>query len=367
MGERSIKGFLSAINIERLYLHAIFILIIVANQPVFRVLYIKDYHFKWSYDYQPVALMFYLLALGCTYFMAFVILRNRPSLKKSVAIILKIAGTVGLFFAFIYLRWFDDMFISDWLFGITNYPKTTSFSFFFHDNLVYAFVIILLGFFLKFMDDWYINDRIKSALEKQNLRLELDFLKSQVNPHFLFNTLNNIQSFIVQDEKMKSIELLGRLSEFMRFALYECDEEFIDLEKEVAMLADYVELERIRCDDRVKISFEASGDFSDHQIPTLLLMPFIENAFKHGADTHMGESWISITIKQREGNLYLNVENSFTPQVTAGERPGGIGLINADKRLQHYFFRQHSLQAGQHENVYQVILKLQLKPIQTLS
>lgn len=340
------------INRQRLYLHAIFILVILVNQPVLSELYAKNYHFSWVVDYQPVILLFYLLIIGCTYFISFVLLKVKP-------VWLRIMAITGMFLLFPVLRWIVNQPLSDMLFGITDYPKSTTFSYIYHDNLVYAFVVMLLGLFLKFMDDWFIHERIRSALEKQNLRLELDFLKSQVNPHFLFNTLNNIQSFIVQDDKSKSIELIGRLSDFMRFALYECDEEHIDLDKEIAMLKDYVELERVRCDDRVSISFVATGNFDDLQVPPLLLMPFVENAFKHGADNQLEESWIGIDIKLQERQLLLKVANNFVA-TDNNTRPGGIGLQNAGKRLQYYFPGKYQLHAAAKANIFEADLSINL-------
>ncbi|WP_158992803.1 sensor histidine kinase [Mucilaginibacter sp. L196] len=340
------------INQQRLYLHAIFILVILVNQPIFSELYAKNYHFSWKVDYQPILLLFYLLIIGCTYFIAFVLLNLKPAW-------LRIPAMIGMLFLFPLLRWFVNQPLSDWLFSNTDYPKTTSFGYIYHDNLIYSFIVLLLGLFLKFMDDWFIHERIRSALEKQNLRLELDFLKSQVNPHFLFNTLNNIQSFIVQDNKPKSIELIGRLSDFMRFALYECDEEYIDLDKEISMLKDYVELERVRCDDRVSISFVATGNFDDYSIPPLLLMPFVENAFKHGADNQLDESWINIMISLKDNKLQLKVANNFVPD-EGSERPGGIGLQNVSKRLLHYFPGKHSLHAAAKDYIFEADLSINL-------
>jgi two-component system LytT family sensor kinase len=340
------------INRQRLYLHAIFILVILVNQPVFSELYAKNYHFSWAIDYQPVILIFYLLIIACIYFIAFVLLKIKPSW-------LRIPAMAAMFFLFPVIRWVVNQPLSDLLFGVTDYPKTISFGYIYHDNLVYSFVVMLLGLFLKFMDDWFIHERIRSSLEKQNLRLELDFLKSQVNPHFLFNTLNNIQSFIVQDDKPKSIELIGRLSDFMRFALYECDEEYIDLDKEISMLKDYVELERVRCDDRVSISFVATGNFDDFQIPPLLLMPFVENAFKHGADNQLEQSWINILIRLQDNKLQLKVSNNFIVAANE-EKPGGIGLQNVTKRLQHYFPGKNSLRAASKGNIFDADLSINL-------
>jgi len=314
-------------------------------------------------DFHPVMILFYILVLLVIYFTVFVILKERPQLKRPVARAIKISGFVAMFFLFIPLRWFFDQKLSAWLVGVTNYPKEVDLDFYFHDNLVVAFGVMMVALFLKFMNDWYVNDPIKSALEKQNLQLELSFLKSQVNPHFLFNTLNNIQSYIVQNEKLKSIELIGRLSEFMRFSLYECNEEFIDLDKEIAMLYDYIELEKVRCEDRLKISFAATGDFNGYQIPPLLLMTFVENAFKHGSDGHSDQSYIKISISLDINKLHLHAENTFSESKLIDPKSGGIGIQNVKRRLKHYFGNQHTLQINTVQDIFKVDLHLSLNPI----
>lgn len=362
MEYKNIKLVLSKLNNRRLHLHLIFILLCLSAQPLFYSLYSRE-PFSWSVAFSYVYLLFYTLLLTSIYFTTFIVLRSRPYLLKQNSILLKIVGIVCVFFLFIGFRWVTDQYLLKLIAGFTNYPENTSFSFFFHDNLIYAAFVIVFSFFVKFMDDWYTGERVKTMLESQNMRLELDFLKSQVNPHFLFNTLNNIQSYIVQDEKMKSIELIGRLSEFMRFALYECNEEYIEINKEINMMRDYVELERVRCDDRVNITFRADGEFSDYKIPPLLLMPFVENAFKHGADMQLSKSWITITIDQHDGELHLQVKNSFDPdsEQVSDEKSGGIGLQNVKKRLNHYFNTQHNLQIIKNNNVFEASLKLQLE------
>lgn len=353
-----VTPFFSKVKTARITLHSVFLLVILSYQPVFKAMYIKGYHFNWRVDYQPLALMFYAEVITFIYVTAFVAMRKNTSAPRKIVLI------ITTFLGFIFVRWGLDQYVDKWLFGRANYAEDTTFSYFFHDNLVFSFYAILAGLFLKFMDDWYVNDRIKSALERQNLRLELDFLKSQVNPHFLFNTLNNIQSFIVQDEKMKSIELIGRLSEFMRFSLYECDEEFISLAKEINMLDDYIALERVRCEDRVEILFNRQGNFDNADIPPKLLIPFVENAFKHGADMQLKASWIHINIVKEANLLAMKVSNNFIPRET-GKKSGGIGIQNVNKRLQHYFPGKHTLQLLQNGDIFEADLRLELYPSNT--
>lgn len=350
----------SKFSSARWYLHAVFITFIMCSWPVYYLIYAQKPNFKWLDVYGPLTIFFYVFMTICIYFMVFVVLRDRPALKKNSRILIKFGGTLVVVLLYIAIRYGVEQHLAYRWIGIRNYDRDISFGYFFHDNLFNAFLLVFGSLFVKFMDDWYITDRIRTDLEKQNLRLELDFLKSQVNPHFLFNTLNNIQSYIVQDEKMKSIELIGRLSEFMRFALYECTEEYIEVTKEIDMLTDYVELERVRCDDRVVIKFERAGDFSSYKIPPLLLMPFVENAFKHGADDQLSNSWIKISIVEQNGRLNLEVENNYSPSAIPAEKTGGIGLENVKKRLKHYFSGKHDLQITTNGNTFLVNLNLQL-------
>jgi two-component system LytT family sensor kinase len=352
----------------RIYLHAMFILLILSLESVFKSLYVKGYQFSFEYEYGPMALLFYFFYLGYVYCTAFIVLSSGRRLHRNLRIPFRLALIVCTFFLFIPLRYLIEQILMYWLIGKSNYPQSVTWSYYFHDNLGISFTVVIAGAFVKFMDNWFVTDRVKSVLERENLRLELDFLKSQLNPHFLFNTLNNVQSYIVQDEKIKSIELIGRLSGIMRFALYECNEEYIGLEKEISILQDYVELERVRCDDRATIVFRADGNFAGYVIPPMLLIPFVENAFKHGPDRLLGNSWIDVAIRQQNGVLDLRVENNFMPLKAglAGDeasviRNGGIGLQNVRRRLQYYFNNSHQLTLAAESCIYKVNLILELE------
>ena len=352
----------------RILLHAMFILVVFSLEALFKSLYIKEYHFEFKYQFGPMALLFYSFYLCYIYCIAFIVLSAGAGLRRNLRIPFRVALAVCTYFSFIPVRYLVEQILLYRLTGLSNYSQAVTWDYYFRDNLGISFIALMAGVFVKFMDDWFVADRQKSVLERENLRLELDFLKSQLNPHFLFNTLNNIQSYIVQDEKKKSIELIARLSEYMRFALYECNEEFIALDKEISILQDYVELERVRCDDRTTIAFHADGNFAGYCIPPMLLMPFVENAFKHGANGQLGNSWIHVAIRQQNGVLDLKVENDFIqPEglleaVDARDiRNGGIGLQNVRRRLQYYFNNSHRLTSVAENRVYKVNLTIALK------
>ncbi|MBB1284502.1 sensor histidine kinase [Flavisolibacter sp. BT320] len=184
-------------------------------------------------------------------------------------------------------------------------------------------------------------------LAKDNLQLEFNFLKSQVNPHFLFNTLNNIYALVVAQRNEQAAATLARLSGFMRYTLYETGDEKILLEKEVQLLKDYIELEKLRLNEtRVALQFES--DNAAYTIPPLLFMPALENAFKYTTDK--AGSKIITNIKANGGLLQVTIENSFD---TKQEGPvGGIGLQNMQRRLQHYFGNKARYAASAGNGVY---------------
>lgn len=169
-------------------------------------------------------------------------------------------------------------------------------------------------------------------LSKDNLQLEFNFLKSQVNPHFLFNTLNNIYSLVVAERKDQAAATLARLSGFMRYALYETGGEAVALDKEMQLLRDYIELEKLRMND-AEVVFTCESDNRDYKVPPLLLMPAVENAFKHCNDKE--GSRIVVGIKAAKGELSVAIQNNFDPQ--RRQKTGGIGLQNLQRRLRHYF------------------------------
>lgn len=180
-------------------------------------------------------------------------------------------------------------------------------------------------------------------LAKENVELEFNFLKSQVNPHFLFNSLNNIYGLILKNENNKAAATVARLAEFMRYTLYDSANDRSALLKEVDLLKDYIELEQIRLNHaRVDFTFELNDQCAD--VPTLLLMPVIENAFKYCADRK--DALICIQLTANPGRLKLLVGNTIDENSQL-HKSGGIGLQNLKKRLNLYY-------PGKHDYTYQL-------------
>jgi hypothetical protein len=191
-------------------------------------------------------------------------------------------------------------------------------------------------------------------LAKENLQLEFNFLKSQVNPHFLFNTLNNIYGLILNDEKEKSAGTVARLSQFLRYSLYESNSDNVLVEKEVQLLKDYIALESIRL-NCTRVQFTNASDGSVTAIAPLLIMPIIENSFKHTTDKAGAYITVDFTIAQKK--IYFTLQNSMdTQRQPAGI--GGIGLNNFSKRLELYYPGRYTYQVNTSEKQYTVSINI---------
>jgi hypothetical protein len=200
-------------------------------------------------------------------------------------------------------------------------------------------------------------------LQKNNLNLELSFLKSQINPHFLFNTLNAIYTKTV-DVDEQAADLVLKLSDLMRYSLYESSKENVVLSKEISYIENYLDLERARFSDKVTIDYQLTGNPEEYLIAPLLLVSFVENAFKHGTAKSKYASYVNISIVLDQNILYFKIKNNI-PQHTRQsrareEKVGGFGLSNTSKRLQLLYPDKHKLSVQQSDSEFSVDLELEL-------
>lgn len=192
---------------------------------------------------------------------------------------------------------------------------------------------------------------------RQKLETELAFLKSQTNPHFLFNTLNNIYA-LARKKSDDTAPIVMKLSKLLRFMLYESQKKTIPVAKEIQVLDDYIELERIRYTEKLKISFTKNIDNELQPITPLILLPFVENAFKHGASESRFDSYISIALEIQQGHLSFRVDNSKAEEMF-GPRPENIGLNNVKRQLE-LMYPEYSLEINNEIDRFTVILDINL-------
>ena len=193
-------------------------------------------------------------------------------------------------------------------------------------------------------------------LEKKNLEQQLAYLKYQINPHFFMNTLNNIHALVdINPEKSKETILM--LSRIMRYVLYEGDKSMIPLQKEIDFVNNYIDLMRIRYTDKVRISVETPEHLPEAEIPPLLLITFVENAFKHGV-SYKQESFIDIKVGIDHQRLKFTCRNSKSAEPNKEKKQGGVGLANVKQRLELLYGNNFTLDMEDDENSYEVLLLL---------
>jgi two-component system sensor histidine kinase LytS len=201
---------------------------------------------------------------------------------------------------------------------------------------------------------------IRDKEQKEN---ELRHLKAQLNPHFLFNTLNNLYGLSVAESK-KLPDLMLKLSDLLRYSLYDTNQHYVALQKEADYIANYVELEKIRLNDSTDIRIEVEGDLTEQYIAPLLLIVFIENSFKHLSSAKGQQALVHISLSVQEKKLRLNVKNSIDPSFMPRQtdrRKGGLGLDNARQRLDLIYPRQYTLTSHKGPVSFEVNLQIELQ------
>ena len=193
-------------------------------------------------------------------------------------------------------------------------------------------------------------------LEKENLEQQLEYLKYQINPHFLMNTLNNIHALVDIDPE-KSKQTILELSKMMRFVLYEGNKQVVPLDREIAFLQNYIQLMKLRYTDKVKITVDVPKNLPNKEVPPLMFITFVENAFKHGV-SYRQASFIDIAISIGEDKLVFDCRNSRIPK--EDDKHGGVGLANVKKRLELIYGNRYALDIKDEQDTYTVKLSLPL-------
>jgi len=253
------------------------------------------------------------------------------------------------------LQCFDEKLLNFWFFTmnfIINGPP----------------VICAMFLTIKMLKNYYIKMEEKRVLTIENAQAELQLLKAQVHPHLLFNTLNNIYSFALT-KSPDAGSLVLKLSDTLRYMTNECDAAAVSLEKEIQLLTNYIGLEKVRYGNRLKLDVQINGNCKNKTIAPLLMIPFVENSFKHGISIMRGTQWIKIDLTVHHKWLYFSIGNSKPLQPRLQSNKEGIGLVNVQKRLQLLYPGKHFLKIESNDKDYwahmQIALEEKLAPIET--
>ena len=220
--------------------------------------------------------------------------------------------------------------------------------------------VVIVSSILIIIHQFFIKSKESKQLEIENIKTELNFLKTQLQPHFLFNTLNNIYSLTLDNNQLAGKSLL-QLSGLLRYMIYESETEMVDLQKEIAHMHDYIELEKMRFASRMELSLNISGNVNGRKIIPILLIPFLENAFKHASNKIGEKIWVTIDLIIRDDKLNFTVENSVFPdgKTQTQKTYSGIGLGNVKRRLS-LSYENYELTHELKENYYHSFLQIPL-------
>jgi sensor histidine kinase YesM len=274
-------------------------------------------------------------------------------------------GRIPLFWAFPALllnilvftifRFFLQERVVLFLFGFGNYHDNLSYKYYLFDNLYYAVIFTALGVVFYFIQYSKYKEQQQQELLLQNKQTELAFLRSQINPHFLFNTLNNIYTLVYQKSD-NALKAMDKLTSILRYALYE-PHHMVKISTEIKYIEDFIALQQLRYDFKTYIDFHVDVKTLNHLIPPFSLIPFVENAFKHGHLKDENHPFIFHCKKENE-QVIFTINNQIAIQEK--DKTGGIGLENIKKRLALIYQQEHELLIKKMDDQFSVTLKIPL-------
>jgi hypothetical protein len=212
---------------------------------------------------------------------------------------------------------------------------------------------------IKLMKHWHIKEQRNMQLQKENVESQLQLLKAQVHPHFLFNTLNNIYAY-TQNSSPVAAKMVSALSDLLRFMLYECNQRVVPLSSELKTIKDYINLEQIRYGNELDIHLDLPEKHNDLYIAPLLLLPLVENCFKHGTSHMLEQPWVSLQITIENNEMRMKLLNGKISEETTSEKKG-IGISNVEKRLSLLYPGKHEFIVTNDAEVFIINLKIELE------
>lgn len=292
-----------------------------------------------------------IFAICCTIcsWSFFFIFPTKPSLRSIKNWILFLVFSYGLYGYIFLLYVISNAFDFIRIGGFVRFDQWLTLLFF---NLVVMLTCSLVRRF-----NWF---GFKNAVDLSEISAELSNLKSQINPHFLFNSLNSLYGLALEENSPKTSTGIQKLSEMMRFMLRENVEDSIEVSKEIEYIENYIELQKLRVDGNEKVRLAYDIDKAcEGKITPMLIIPFIENAFKHGVSAHL-DSWIDIELKCEKDSIHLNVRNSNHRKTKSTEEESGIGLENVRQRLAMLYPNKHLFQIFDNDESFEINLKIEL-------
>lgn len=277
-----------------------------------------------------------------------------PFLLRRKRIPLLLIGLISAGCLFVACRYLIEEILYLWLLGYGNYDPEVKLAHYLHDNWWRALKPILFSFITWALLNTFKKERETEQLKKEKIQAELLFLKTQINPHFLYNTLNYMYSLAYPVSDVLGNSIL-KLSDLMRYMLYNSADGLIDLKKEIDYIQNYIEIYKLRFEDRFFVNFSITGEVESQKIASLILIPFVENAFKHGVlDDEQRPVLIKIEIC---GNVFrLTVRNT----ISHGDKDAtsGIGMVNIKRRLALIYPNAHTLQIVEQPETHEISLNL---------
>jgi two-component system, LytTR family, sensor kinase len=228
-----------------------------------------------------------------------------------------------------------------------------------YDNILPHFFLVIAGVAVKLAFDYGHLQQRMAQTAREKAETELNFLKSQINPHFVFNSLNAVY-FLIHKENADARAALHKFSEMLRYQLYEMNDERIPVEKEIRYLSDYMDLQQLRKDEQYEVQFSCTPRVRNFFIEPLLLIPFVENAFKHISHYTARKNTVKTEMDFINGLFSFRVENTTDPGPKVKELPGGIGLANVKRRLELLYPGRHELQIEDGGEKFIITLKLRV-------
>ncbi|MEO7311156.1 MAG: histidine kinase [Chitinophagaceae bacterium] len=312
-----------------------------------------DKKFDWSEYLSPLGLS-HLIIFPVIFYLNYLVIM--PRFFKTKQYKKALLGFIALLLLFVLIRYLvQELLFLKW-FGSTNYADGTTIAYYIFDNTYFGGSIIVMSILLWLINDIIIKEKEKTILIREKRHAEISFLRSQINPHFIFNTMNNIYS-LVYHKSDKALPAIEKLSGIMRYVMKDSDAEKIELTKEVTYLNNFIELQSLRSKDEAVVQFTVEGSTDGKMIAPLLLIPFVENGFKHGVTNDVAHPLIMKLFVAANTLKFVCIN-----KISDGKKDesSGIGLQNVRRRLDLLYPGNYTLNVDQTTEQYSTQLTINL-------